>query len=242
MLGVWLIYKSSNARRTFFFFFKVHRNPFDLQTGAAHLGWIMTHELKHSCGSGSLHSSIVCLSVIQHPAHECYFLWAQCDHDSQVRIKMSALRNVTELELKRFIDLNRFNVPESKLCFLNPLPLIVTRLGCVSNGNLLQCFSLFKNIWRTFESKKNSLKEKPTLASLSANMSSLIWLFICKVYLTWHLTIDFPVPSTDLEKETELEAWKSPLHCMKDGENTLGRFVPFQINSQEFMWFSSLSD
>lgn len=68
-------------------------------------------------------------------------------------------------------------------------------------------------------------------------MSSLIWLFVCKFCLTWHLTIEFPVPSTDLEKETELEAWKSPLHCMKDGENTLGRFVPSQVNSQEFLWF-----
>lgn len=158
------------------------------------------------------------------PGHECYFLWTQCDHDGQVRIKMSALRNVTESELKWFIDLNRFNVPESKLCFLNPLPLTATRLGCVSNGNLLQCFSPFKK--KSFIGlKENSLKEKPTLASLSANMPSLIWLFVCKVYLTWHLTIEFPVPSADLEKETELEAWKSPLHCMKDGENTLGRFV-----------------
>lgn len=169
------------------------------------------------------------------PGHECYFLWAQCDHDGQVRIKMSAHQNVTELELKRFIDLNRFNVPESKLCFLNSLPLIVTRLGCVSNGNLLQCFSPFK---------KNHLLESKKIV-WKKNQLSLLCLQICLLSSGFLFAKFISLDIWLLSSLCHQLIWKKKLNSRRGKALcTVWKMVktPSQVNSQEFMWFSSLSD
>lgn len=171
--------------------FKVHKNLFELQTGSAHLGWIVTAELKHS---GVFSGFGFASTLATHPTpagHGGYFLFAFIDPNCQAHIKMAELKNVTGMELKGLVDMNPFKKwsvchdLESKHCIVNLLPLKSTQ-WLYFKWKLLQCLYLF---WYLNEIKDNN---RLIVKCSSANVFGL----------TLHLTIKFTVRQLVWRKKT----------------------------------------